>query len=120
MPHVDLLVDDELLDQLPTAAALLNGTEVGRRAAGNHQALATLNLAYVPLGAATIDPVFERNSEGLRVQSIQWGFPDADPDDPPVMCWHTESPSPCDWNVCRQPDRLLAGDAGTDFGARER
>ncbi|GHA01112.1 hypothetical protein ACFOOM_12395 [Streptomyces echinoruber] len=35
-------------------------------------------------------------------------------DDPPVQCWHTEPGSPCDWNVCRQPERLAAGDRGTD------
>ncbi|MCM1972314.1 hypothetical protein [Streptomyces sp. G1] len=37
-----------------------------------------------------------------------------DLDDPPVQCWHTEGGSPCDWNVCRQPGRLAAGDTGTD------
>jgi hypothetical protein len=40
--------------------------------------------------------------------------PDGDPDDPPVQCWHYEPGSPCDWNVCRQPERLAAGDYGTD------
>ncbi len=35
-------------------------------------------------------------------------------DDPPVQCWHTEADSPCDWDVCRQPERLAAGDCGTD------
>lgn len=35
-------------------------------------------------------------------------------DDPPVQCWHYEPGSPCDWNVCRQPERLAAGDRGTD------
>ncbi|MFJ4515245.1 hypothetical protein [Streptomyces sp. NPDC088816] len=35
-------------------------------------------------------------------------------DDPPVQCWHTEYGSPCDWDVCRQPERLAAGDRGTD------
>ncbi|MFD9834480.1 hypothetical protein [[Kitasatospora] papulosa] len=29
-------------------------------------------------------------------------------------CWHTEPGSLCDWDVCRQPERLAAGDAGTD------
>lgn len=38
-------------------------------------------------------------------------------DDPPVACWHTEPTTPCDWNVCRQPERLAAGDAGTDPAA---
>lgn len=37
-----------------------------------------------------------------------------DPDDPPVQCWHTEPDTPCDWNVCRQPERFAAGDRGTD------
>jgi hypothetical protein len=37
-----------------------------------------------------------------------------DTDDPPVQCWHTEPHTPCDWNVCRQPERLAAGDYGTD------
>ncbi|MBK3625930.1 hypothetical protein JHN59_13965 [Streptomyces sp. MBT49] len=35
-------------------------------------------------------------------------------DDPPVQCWHTEPDTPCDWNVCRQPERLAAGDKGVD------
>lgn len=35
-------------------------------------------------------------------------------DDQPVQCWHTEADSPCDWNICRQPERLTAGDYGTD------
>jgi hypothetical protein len=39
---------------------------------------------------------------------------DADQDDPPVQCWHTEADTPCDWDVCKQPERLAAGDYGTD------
>lgn len=35
-------------------------------------------------------------------------------DDPPVECWHIEPDTPCDWNICRQPERLAAGDTGTD------
>jgi hypothetical protein len=34
--------------------------------------------------------------------------------DPPVVCWHTEAGTPCDWDVCKQPERLAAGDRGTD------
>lgn len=37
-----------------------------------------------------------------------------DEDDPPVQCWHTEPGTPCDWDVCRQPERLAAGDRGVD------
>lgn len=35
-------------------------------------------------------------------------------DNPPVECWHYEPDSPCDWNVCRQPERLAAGDRCVD------
>jgi hypothetical protein len=43
------------------------------------------------------------------------GQPETDSDDnPPVKCWHTEPNTPCDWDVCRQPERLAAGDRGTD------
>ncbi|MFE7047103.1 hypothetical protein ACFVAM_01845 [Streptomyces californicus] len=37
-----------------------------------------------------------------------------DDDDPPTQCWHTEPGSPCDWDVCNQPERLAAGDKGQD------
>lgn len=36
------------------------------------------------------------------------------PADPLVQCWHYEPGSPCDWNVCRQPERRASGDYGTD------
>lgn len=35
-------------------------------------------------------------------------------DNPPAQCWHTEPGTPCDWNICRQPERLAAGDRGID------
>ncbi|MFD8687839.1 hypothetical protein [Streptomyces sp. NPDC059651] len=31
-----------------------------------------------------------------------------------VQCWHIEPGTPCDWDACHQPERLAAGDAGTD------
>ncbi len=31
-------------------------------------------------------------------------------DDPP--CWHTEPGTPCDYDVCLQPERLARGDQG--------
>jgi hypothetical protein len=46
--------------------------------------------------------------------------PPPEPDDPPVQCWHTEPDTPCDWDVCRQPERLAAGDRGTDPARKER
>lgn len=30
------------------------------------------------------------------------------------LCWHTEAGTPCDADGCRQPERLAAGDRGTD------
>ncbi len=38
---------------------------------------------------------------------------DEEDDDPPAACWHTEPGTPCDWDICRQPERLAAGDRGT-------
>ncbi|MFB6636274.1 hypothetical protein ACFCYF_03355 [Streptomyces chartreusis] len=35
-----------------------------------------------------------------------------------VQCWHTKPGTPCDWNVCRKPERLAAGDPGTDPALR--
>lgn len=37
-----------------------------------------------------------------------------DEDDEQVQCWHIEPDTTCDWNICRQPERLAAGDTGTD------
>src|SRR4051812_2315414 len=42
---------------------------------------------------------------------------DDDLDDPSVQCWHYEPDTPCDWNICRQPERLAAGDRGVDPAA---
>lgn len=35
-----------------------------------------------------------------------------------VQCWHIEPGTPCDWDICRQPERLAAGDRGTDPGTQ--
>lgn len=35
-------------------------------------------------------------------------------DDDEVQCWHIEPDTICDWNVCRQSERLARGDYGTD------
>lgn len=34
--------------------------------------------------------------------------------DEEVKCWHIEPGTPCDWNVCNQPERLARGDVGVD------
>lgn len=56
----------------------------------------------------------------LRYIAKAHNSPPAEGDDPPVQCWHTEPDSPCDWDVCRQPERLAAGDCGTDPARKER
>lgn len=62
--------------------------------------------APTPLGAAEILDYFRRLTP--------------EPDDPPVQCWHTEPDTPCDWDVCRRPERLAAGDRGTDPARKEQ
>lgn len=37
-----------------------------------------------------------------------------EPEDDDVQCWHIEPGTSCDWNICRQPERLARGDKGTD------
>ncbi|MEU2924194.1 hypothetical protein ABZ636_03905 [Streptomyces sp. NPDC007251] len=117
MPHVDLLIADELLPELPRALDLLHAIEVSRTPNGAYTRV-TLDMLYVPDGAEMIEPTFQRTSDGIRVQSIVWQFtgPDVE-DDPPVQCWHTEPTTPCDWDICRQPERLVVGDCGTDPAA---
>ncbi|MFD6555969.1 hypothetical protein [Streptomyces sp. NPDC058398] len=116
---MNLLVEDELLDDLPTVLTLLNASEAGRAQGDDGTTLVTLDMVYVPEGAEAIEPTFQCTPGGIRVQSIVWQFtrPDVD-DDPPVQCWHIEASSPCDWDVCRQPERLVVGGYGTDPAER--
>jgi hypothetical protein len=72
-------------------------------------------------GWLSLDHYSEQSAERARDRHVaeEHGAPgpaatDADPDDPPVQCWHTEADTPCDWDVCNQPERLAAGDYGTD------
>ena len=115
---MNLLVANELIDELPAALTLLNASEAGRTPNGDGTTAVTLDMVYAPEGAEAIEPTFQRTPDGIRVQSIVWQFtgPDAE-DDPPVQCWHTEPGGGCDWNICRQPERLVAGDYGTDPAA---
>ncbi|MFF9097602.1 hypothetical protein ACF1AX_31330 [Streptomyces sp. NPDC014802] len=62
-------------------------------------------------GAPSEQPCTEHRGEKRRLLGCNGPDPD---DDPPVQCWHTEPGSPCDWTICRQPERLAAGDRGTD------
>jgi len=63
---------------------------------------------------AALDGVPEPDTAATTEATAPVQQADADPDDPPVQCWHTESGTPCDWDVCNQPERLAAGDYGTD------
>ncbi|MEU6552098.1 hypothetical protein ABZ915_17705 [Streptomyces sp. NPDC046915] len=129
MPHVGLLVSDELLEELPQALALLQATEVARKSNDAYTTMVTLDMPYVPDGAVKVEPIFQSTPGGVRVRSLAWHYAASSPDggltvynldegdDPQVQCWHTEAGSPCDWNICRQPERLAAGDYGTDPAA---
>lgn len=110
---MDLLVADELLDELPTALTLLNASEVSRTPGDDGMTVVTLDMVYVPEGAEAIEPTFQRTPDGIRVQSIVWQFTGPDAEDN-VQCWHIEPTTTCDWNICRQPERLVAGDYGRD------
>lgn len=61
----------------------------------------------------------EKDLPGLKVVVIEnvgsatIYRPDSDDEDG-VQCRHIEPGTPCDWNVCRQPERLAAGDRGDD------
>lgn len=114
MPDVDLLVADELLPELPQALDLLHATEVDRATDGTGTTRVTLDLPYAPEDAIGVEPTFQATPDGVRLQSLVWVFSDDTADDPPVQCWHTEPTTPCDWNICRQPERLVAGDRGID------
>jgi hypothetical protein len=121
MPHVDMLVATEFLPDLGDGLAILGATEVSRAAADEFTTRVTIDMAYVPEGALTVTPVFVNTETAVRVQSLSWTFPDAEPsgsgddeDEEQVECWHYEANTPCDWNVCRQPERLARGDRGID------
>lgn len=117
MSDVDLLVAEELLPELPRILDLLHATEVDREPGDRGTVRVTLDLPYAPRDAIGVDPTFQSTPDGVRVQSLVWVFSDDTADDPPVHCWHTESPTPCDWNICRQPERLIRGDRGFDPAA---
>ncbi|HEY1155467.1 MAG TPA: hypothetical protein VGE95_04145 [Arthrobacter sp.] len=112
---MDMLIWNEMLPHLSDVLALLKATEVARSPEDEKTTRVTVDMPYVPDGAVLVEPGLQRTPDGVRVQSIVWQFagPDAE-DDPPVQCWHTEPDTPCDWNVCRQPERPVAGDVGTD------
>lgn len=75
MAHVDLLVADELLEELPKALPLLQATEVSRKPHGGHTTMVTLDMPYVPAGAVSVEPIFQSTPEGVRVQSLAWHYP---------------------------------------------
>ncbi|MGW5175870.1 hypothetical protein ACWERY_16100 [Streptomyces sp. NPDC004082] len=62
-------------------------------------------------GWLSLDHYSRESAERARDRHVAEDHP---PVDPPVQCWHTEAGTPCDSTVCRQPERLAAGDYGTD------
>jgi hypothetical protein len=75
MPHVDILVADELLDDLAEKALpLLQAREVSRTRHDDGHMRITLDMPYVPEGAQLVEPVFQRTPDGIRVQSLGWTY----------------------------------------------
>lgn len=90
-----------------------------------------MHVPDAPDGAATMEPLFQMHEDrSVTMSGIEWRRADGghigsttaveDDDDPIVQCWHYEPGSPCDWYICRQPERLAAGDRGTDPAERAR
>lgn len=120
MPHVDVLVSSDLLDDgWAEALPLLQATEVARRTNGGGTVIVTIDMPFVPAGAVSVEPVFQSANGEARVASLSWRYSGSlvieydEDEDPPAQCWHTEC-GPCDWNICRQPERLARGDRGVD------
>lgn len=76
-----------------------------------------------PFLARRLDAILERRRKPTSLAlaliaehtgvTVHWLLTGQDPLDD-VRCWHYEPGSPCDWKICRQPERLAAGDPGTD------
>lgn len=79
-------------------------------------ATVTITGDRAPIAHWTPSPVHPEDFNRWRaaLDYVQSSTQSTEQDDPPVRCWHTEPGSPCDWDVCRQPERLTAGDRGTD------
>ncbi|MGW0626445.1 hypothetical protein [Streptomyces sp. NPDC002758] len=75
MPHVDIIVTDELLDDFTEKGLpLLQAREVSRTAAEPGRSRITLDMPYAPEGAQLVDPIFQRTPDGVRVLSLGWTY----------------------------------------------
>jgi hypothetical protein len=75
VPHVDVLVADELLDGVPQLLTLLEAREVSRKvdeAPGVTRL--TVDMPYVPPGATAVEPVLQRVDGKVRVHSLAWTY----------------------------------------------
>jgi hypothetical protein len=75
VPHVDVLVSDELLDCVPELLTLLEAAEVSRGPAeAPGVTRLTIDMPYVPAGAVGVEPAFQRADGIVRVQSLAWTY----------------------------------------------
>lgn len=76
MPHIDVLVTNDFLDDLPDALDIIDAREVSRRTEDETRTRVTLDMAYVPTGALTVEPTFMyvRDADAVRVQSLSWTY----------------------------------------------
>ena len=76
MPHVDVLVSDELLDGVPQLLTLLEASEVSRRPDEIPDVTRLkIDMPYVPPGAVEVEPVLQRVDGEVRVHSLAWTYP---------------------------------------------
>jgi hypothetical protein len=72
---VDLIVVDELLGEFSREALpLLRADEVSRASQSDGTTRITLDMPYVPDGAVSVEPIFQRTPDGVRVQSLAWHY----------------------------------------------
>lgn len=76
MPAVDVLVTNDFLEDLPDALRIMDAREVSRAAADDGTTRVTIDMAYVPEGALTVEPVFMYvpDADTVCVQSLSWTY----------------------------------------------
>lgn len=76
MPHVDVLVSNDFLPDLPDALGIMDASEVSRTSEDRERMRVTIEMAYVPDGARIVEPIFVNTPDGVRVQSLSWTYAD--------------------------------------------
>jgi hypothetical protein len=76
VPHTDVLVANDFLDDLPDALRIMGAHEVSRAPDDDMRTRVTIDMPYVPEGALTVEPQFMyvRDADAVRIQSLTWTY----------------------------------------------